>query len=405
MSKSLHLFEAFGIELEYMIVDRETLEVRSIADELLKAMTGEYKGDFENGMITWSNELTLHLIELKCTQPEADLEELKLLFRANVRQINKELMRWNAMLLPTAAHPLMEPSKQAKLWPHDNGEVYARYNEMFNCKGHGWSNLQSTHLNLPFSGDEEFGRLHAAIRILMPLLPALCASSPVLNKKVTKYLDARLWYYEQNQKRIPSITGQVIPEPVFTEADYDKLIYRQIAKDIAPFNKDNLLDPVWVNSRGAMARFDRGSIEIRVMDLQECPSVDLAIQHFVIESLRLLVDEKLSSYEAQRKIATETLKEFFDETIYWGAEVTVYDKPYYSLFGLDDVCLIRDLIRKLLGEMGTHPWTSTIETILQHGNLASRILADLNGKPNVRAIQNTWKRLADCLQNDAMFIP
>ncbi|HEX8059414.1 MAG TPA: glutamate-cysteine ligase family protein [Cyclobacteriaceae bacterium] len=405
MSKPLHLFEAFGVELEYMIVDKETLEVKPIADELFKAMTGKYTGDFENGMITWSNELTLHLIELKCTQPENDLEQLRLSFRANVRQINKELTQWSAMLLPTAAHPLMDPSKHAKLWPHDNGDVYARYNEMFNCKGHGWSNLQSTHLNLPFHGDDEFGRLHAAIRVLMPLLPALCASSPVLNKKVTKYLDARLSYYQENQKSIPSITGNVIPEAIFTKAEYEKQIYKKIAKDIAPFNKDNLLDPVWVNSRGAMARFDRGSIEIRVMDIQECPSVDIAIQSFVIESLRLLVDEKLCSYQQQKNISTDTLKEIYDETIYWGTDVTVYDKPYLTLFEVSDVCPVRDLLQKLLDEMGSQPWSSTIEAILKHGNLANRILADLKGKPTTRAIQNTWRRLADCLQNDTMFIP
>lgn len=37
MQKSLvklHLFEAFGIELEYMIVDQDTLDVKPIADQL-----------------------------------------------------------------------------------------------------------------------------------------------------------------------------------------------------------------------------------------------------------------------------------------------------------------------------------------------------------------------------------
>jgi hypothetical protein len=92
----------------------------------------------------------------------------------------------------------------------------------------------------------------------------------------------------------------VIPEQVFSEADYDRCIYQQITKDIARFNGDDILDPVWVNSRGAMARFDRGSIEIRVMDIQECPAADVAIQRFVIESLRLLISEKLSTYEHQK---------------------------------------------------------------------------------------------------------
>ena len=34
---ALHLFQAFGVELEYMIVDRDTLAIKSIADELIKS--------------------------------------------------------------------------------------------------------------------------------------------------------------------------------------------------------------------------------------------------------------------------------------------------------------------------------------------------------------------------------
>jgi len=141
------------------------------------------------------------------------------------------------------------------------------------------------------------------------------------------------------------------------------------------------------------------------MDIQECPSVDIAIQHFVIESLQLLVSEKLCTYEIQKKLATDSLKELFDETVSWGADVTVYDESYYRLFDITDVCLVRDLVQKLLDSMDPQPWMPTIQTILGEGNLANRILTSLNGKPRVRAIQQTWKRLADCLQNNNMFIP
>src|SRR4029078_8648779 len=98
-----------------------------------------------------------------------------------------------------------------------NNEVYAIYNNIFDCTGHGWSNLQSTHLNLPFADPLECSKLHAAIRMVLPLLPALCASSPILGGKYSGYLDTRLTYYKTNQSRIPSITGQVIPEAIFSK--------------------------------------------------------------------------------------------------------------------------------------------------------------------------------------------
>jgi len=408
MSRPLHLFEAFGIELEYMIVDRDTLEVKPIADELLKAMTGTYSGDFENGMITWSNELVLHLIELKCTKPEHDLDELEKAFHINIKQVNKELERWNAMLLPSAAHPSMNPALHAKLWPHDKNEIYEIYNKIFDCKGHGWSNLQSTHLNLPFSGDDEFGRLHAAIRVILPLLPALCASSTVLDGKITDHLDARMWYYKDNQKQIPSITGRVIPEPVFSEADYDKHIYRQIARDIAPFNEDGILDPVWVNSRGAMARFDRGSIEIRVMDIQECPQADIAIQSFVIQLLKSLVDEQWCTYEQQKEIDTEILASILNDTMKRGLSGRIDHTKWLALFDFKKSARAYDVLLKIssqLSRAGTPSW-KPILTIFEEGNLSNRIRRSLRKKGfSGNSIADTWRQLATCLDTNTLFIP
>ncbi|HWA36110.1 MAG TPA: hypothetical protein VG737_18340, partial [Cyclobacteriaceae bacterium] len=90
----LHLFQAYGVELEYMIVDQESLNIRPIADDLLKSELGDVVGDFENGMVTWSNELVLHVIELKSTRPESNFSALENAFADNVKQINGILKKW-----------------------------------------------------------------------------------------------------------------------------------------------------------------------------------------------------------------------------------------------------------------------------------------------------------------------
>jgi carboxylate-amine ligase len=53
----LRLFQAFGVELEYMIVDADSLDVRPIADELLRDGAGatEYVDEVEAEDICWSN--------------------------------------------------------------------------------------------------------------------------------------------------------------------------------------------------------------------------------------------------------------------------------------------------------------------------------------------------------------
>lgn len=402
----LHLFQAFGVELEYMIVDRDTLDVRPIADELLKAELGEYGSDFENGLVTWSNELVVHCIEMKSTRPEGNFPELSRAFAENVTRINGILEGWNAMLLPTASHPWMNPERETKLWPHDNNEVYAAYNRIFDCRGHGWSNCQSTHLNLPFYDDEEFTKLHAAIRVILPLLPALCASSPILDGKPTGFLDTRLCYYKTNQQAIPSITGLVIPEAVFSRRMYSTQIYDRIKADIAPHDIDNILDPIWVNSRGAIPRFDRGSIEIRVMDVQECPAADLAIQTLVIETIRALASEKFAPLEKQMEQRTEDLAKLLDETTLRGADAVIGHEGYASFFGLSRNNSVQDAwkaIYKALGgptSVALNPWHNEIKIILEQGPLAGRMLKVLDGKTNRSAMESLYQTLAECLREN-----
>ncbi len=312
--------------------------------------------------------------------------------------------------MPTAAHPLMDPNTETKLWPHESNEVYKIYDRIFNTKGHGWSNLQSTHLNLPFYDDEEFAKLHAAVRIVLPILPALCASSPILDGKITGKLDTRLEYYKSNQAKIPSITGRVIPEGVFSKRNYLNTIYEKIKTDIAAYNTENILDPVWVNSRGAIPRFDRGSIEIRIMDIQECPSADMAIITLVIDFLKALVSEKFSSMESQTKIKTDTLVSIFDQCLINGQKTIIENEDYLRLFAIEKPVSIGELWKNILHRLtmfmpSLENWKKPqLEAILNEGTLSERILEALDGDHSVDNIKKVYRQLSGCLAQNKMFI-
>jgi len=412
----LHLFQGYGVELEYMIVDRDTLAIKPMADELLKHELGIYGSDFvpknsfgENGIVTWSNELVLHVIELKSTKPESDFHALENAFVENVKRINSSLLKWNAMLMPSAAHPFMNPEAEAKLWPHDNNEVYEVYNRIFDCKGHGWSNLQSTHLNLPFYDENEFARLHAAIRLLLPILPALCASSPIIAGEFTGLLNTRLRYYKENQKKIPSITGLVIPEAVFSGEEYHRSIYHKIKNDIAEFDPEEILDPVWVNSRGAISRFDRGSIEIRIMDVQECPAADLAILTLVIETIKALVDEKFIDREAQMKWQPETLSTLLDEGIEKAERAIIKNKEYMAVFGVQESSISAgELWQHIYASLGNaynfKGIKSSLNVVLGKGSLSTRIINALKGDYSTPALLKVYGELSNCLAENRMFL-
>ena len=233
MNARRHAFSAFGIELEYMIVDRNTLDVVPLCDELLRRATGKESCEAERGRFGWSNEIVLHLVELKNVQPSPELEVLSAGFQAEVGALERLLQPLGARLMPGAMHPWMDPRRETRLWPHQNAPIYQAYDRIFDCKKHGQANLQSMHLNLPFANDAEFARLSAAIRLVLPLIPALAASSPIAEGKVSGYLDYRMEVYRTALARVPSATGLVIPETIQSRAEYQEKILAPLYRDIA----------------------------------------------------------------------------------------------------------------------------------------------------------------------------
>jgi glutamate---cysteine ligase / carboxylate-amine ligase len=402
------LFEVFGIEMEYMIVDRETLAVRPIADLLLRDASGgdAWVEDVARGPIEWSNEIVAHLVELKTNGPAARLAGLASAFHSDVLAANQLLARHGAMLLGTGAHPLMDPAEETRIWAHGGGEVYATYDRIFGCKGHGWSNLQSTHLNLPFGNDEEFGRLHAAIRLVLPIIPALSASSPYLDGRFTGYLDARLETYRHNQARVPSITGKVVPERLFSEADY-RVLLAQIAADIRPHDPDSVLNPLFLNSRGAIARFDRNAIEIRTIDIQECPAADLGVVTAVVAVLRRLVAEHTVPYRVQQEWPEDLLADIMLTVARDGDQARIADADYLRMLGLSGRGLTagaawRELCEVSHGEFDEAS-RAVIARILEDGPLARRMLRAFGTSPGRAELVAACGELAVCLADNRLF--
>lgn len=405
--KKIPLFEAFGVELEYMIVHENSLDVAPIADQVLRDEEGNPSEEIERDDMAWSNELALHVVELKTNGPVATLDGLADRFQANVADINQRLGEIGARLMPTAMHPWMRPDVEMKLWPHGYNEVYEAFNAIFNCRGHGWANLQSCHLNLPFANDDEFGRLHAAIRVLLPILPALTASSPVCEGQLTPELDHRLETYRHNADRIPQVAGSVIPEAVFTQADYEQKILQKIYDAMAPYDLAGVLRHEWVNSRGAIARFQRNTIEIRVMDVQEQPAADVAICQLVVRVLKALTEERWASFRRLKKAETLRLRDILLNVLDDAEETVIVDPGYLELFGwTKGACPARQLWRHLANQFPLEDPSAAeaLEVILDEGTLARRIVTALSGDLAGKLLP-VYRELCDCLQAGRSFKP
>jgi hypothetical protein len=401
---SLHLFDAYGIELEYMIVDAQTLDVRPISDHVLQDEQGEPVSDLDQGAISWSNELTHHVIEVKTNGPADDLSSLPAEFQSSVQEINRRLVSAGARLLPTAMHPWMNPRQEMRLWPHDYHVVYETFDKIFDCRGHGWANLQSMHINLPFASDVEFGKLHAAIRLILPLLPALAASSPLIEGRATGQMDSRLDVYRRNAKGVASVTGRVIPEPVYDFESYDREIFQPMYRDIAPLDPEGVLQNEFLNARGAIARFSRGAIEIRVIDVQECPQADLAIAALTIGVLKLLVAETWSRTADQQAVSIETLEPVLLASIEQAGEARIDNEDLLRRFDFPGrQATLQQLWQHLYAAVcEAEPdlpgiFGPELDVILNEGCLSRRILQRLGSNLEPNRIHTIYQELADAL--------
>ena len=404
------LFAAYGLEVEYMLVDGDSLDVAPAADALLESVAGELTDEWQNGPVAWNNELALHVIELKCNGPRASLAGLSADFAHNVKLANEKLGRDGLRLMPTAMHPWMDPNG-VELWPHGTRAIYDTFDRIFSCKGHGWANLQGLRINLPFAGDEEFARLHAAIRFLLPILPGLAASSPIVDGERNGILDNRLVASRDNCAKIPSVTGEVVPEPVSSIGEYHARVLEPIYRDLAPYDREGILRHEWVNARGAIARFDRMAIEIRVLDVQETPLMDVAYAVLIVEALKLLCAEQWLDRARMDAWPTTELGKLLRLSERQAEATGIDDKRYLAAFGfrgsstelkglwehLIEVVSLRGNLDAATGRL--------LEHYLRFGSLATRIGRAVGLLPSRAKLTRVYEELCEALAAGTPFAP
>src|SRR5438477_337910 len=139
------------------------------------------------------------------------------------------------------------------------------------------------------------------------VLHVLDASSPLREGRLAGQLDGRLEAYRQHTGKIPAIVRDVIPEPVATRADYEAYILEPIYRAIAAYDETGVLRHEWLNARGAIARFARNAIEIRLPDTQECPTADIAIACAVAGAVKALYQDRWSRLKIRDAFPTAAL--------------------------------------------------------------------------------------------------
>lgn len=408
-NNTLGLFEGVGIEIEYMIVNKESLSIVPSSDAILSHFQDNSKhfmNEVALGDIAISNELVMHVIEFKTNGPKPTLTELDQKFHETVLKTNEYLSNLNCQLLPTGTHPLLRPlTEEIKLWPYGDKAIYNAYNKIFGCRGHGWSNLQSMHINLPFANNNEFVKLHNAIRVVLPIIPALTASTPIFEGQMTDVLDNRLQFYGKNQALIPEISGSIIPELIQSKKEYKAEILDKMYQAISSYDPNKILQHEWLNSRGAIARFERNAIEIRIVDTQESPKADIACAAAIIGLLKYLIYETSNYLNDSEN--DQTLINTYHDTIKNGLKTPIQDENYWKIFNFPTEKTAHDFWNIAINKIEkyvdpTH--LSVLQKMISRGNLAECIKNELSDKLSSKEIISTYKKLANCLSENRVHL-
>ena len=404
-SRPWRAYEVMGLEIEYPVVDRDLNAVSKVGP-LMADLAGRPTSDVDLGLVGISNEIVDHVLELKNSVPLRSLARIEEVLLEGVRRASVVLAaRHGARLLPCGMHPWLDP-KKTKLWNRSNRKIYQTYARLFDVTSHGWANVQAVHVNLPVGRPEEAVSMMNAAAMLVPYLPAITASSPMFDGEIQPAVDNRLAWIIEHQSRLPESAGKIVPEPIDSLAAYRRDVLKPMYQAVDRLPDAGAVRHEFLNARGAVFKFSRESMEIRVIDVQECVHLDVAIAGFVRRALRWLAGE-LDAGRIQIP-SHDLLVEDFQATVREGSEARVQAPHLEGARGEDGKIAVRDALAALVDIVSRRapaeekPYLAEVARMVEQGSLSEclkRALAPWIDQEEgfTEAARRVWIELAECL--------
>jgi gamma-glutamyl:cysteine ligase YbdK (ATP-grasp superfamily) len=348
---------------------------------------------------TFGKELQMHVMELKANAPFKSPVEFEETMQNAVLTLSQIVEKYGAKLLGTGMHPLLK-LRDTTIWSHYHRKIYSEFARIFNLNQHGWLNIQSFHLNLPYQKEADGIQTHNLLANLCAYLPAITASSPIYESKAGPDRDNRLQFYKLNQKEIPSITADVVPEYATSFSRYKNDVIVKYSEDLAKAGAEKtILWREWINSRGVIFRFDRSALEVRVMDEQECIKSDVALSCFIRAALRGLVARKAELLPHDRLVHD------FNAVVREGLKAEVSNPKGKTA---KQVCRSYLDIAQEYADVDEKKYLWLVEKRLETGSLSDvildRVLRRAEKTSFHEAIVNVYSTLIKCLSNNEPYL-
>jgi hypothetical protein len=130
----------------------------------------------------------------------------------------------------------------------------------------------------------------------------------------------------------------------------------------------------------------------------------------IVDVVRRLYRAGADVLAAQQEMPTAALAAILQDCIREADQATVDNAMYLGLMGFPaHRCtageLWHHLVERMMADDAQHVqhWQAPLQTILQQGPLARRLLRATGGEPSRARLQTVWRELSECLQSGKMF--
>jgi carboxylate-amine ligase len=222
-------------------------------------------------------------------------------------------------------------------------------------------------------------------------------------------------FYKTNQRRVPEIAGDVVPEYMTSFAQYRRDVFEPIYRALDQLPGAERIRNEFVNSRGAIPRFVRDALEVRVVDLQECVKMDVAVAGFVRLAAKGLW--RLLDAGHLRLPEHAMLVEDYEACVAQGRAARVEASHLCAAVGYRPgaataTTALHELLDLAWGESqgADQPYLRLVEERIRTGSLAELVLRatalDRRSEGEGRAaIERVYGELADCLLRNQPWQP
>jgi hypothetical protein len=207
------------------------------------------------------------------------------------------------------------------------------------------------------------------------------------------------------------VIGATVPEPVASIGEYHERVLEPIYRDLEPHDTQGVLRHDWLNARGAIARFDLCVVEIRLLDVQEAPAMDVAYAALIVEVLKLLCAEQWLDVAGMNRWRTERLAALLDLAARQGEGAGIGEKSYLRALGYrGSATELEGLWEHLIetvsarGSLGADTGR-LLEHYLRHGTLATRIGKAVGLLPTRANLTRVYAELCEALAGGTPFAP